>query len=140
MYHSSTFNYLTDSHLQNNDLLKQTFEHKTGLVFSPHSFREYRLRLLDAADAFIDIRMDVCESSSFELAYHIFNGTRAPVFIACWNKAPLQATLLRELHNLIDVTYATFSSAEELVLSLSAFMEKVRTMKEKNKKNIFLRA
>jgi carbamoyl-phosphate synthase large subunit len=122
---AAEFNYLTGCTAQNKDTFRKAFEKDTGLLFSPKSFREYRLKLLDAADAFINIRTGMSESGSFELAYHIFKGTQAPVFFACWKGAPIHTTLLRELHDLVDITYVEFESPDELTGKLFEFFEKV---------------
>jgi hypothetical protein len=109
-----SFRYLTGRKAENADTFRASFEAETGQGFTPQAFRAHRLGLLAQAEAFINIRVGMSESSAFELCYHIFNGARTPVLFLVWKHAPIKTTLLRELDNVCDVTYLEFERAEDL--------------------------
>ena len=109
-----TFNYLTGIRAESASTFKQSFERDTSKLFTPHNFREHRLALLEQADLFINIRVGMSESSAFELGYHVFRGTKAPVLFLVWKQAPIKTTLLRELGDLCDVTYIEFDHVDDL--------------------------
>ena len=109
-----TFNYLTGIEAESADTFKKSFERTTQLPFTPPHFREYRLGLLAQAEVFINIRVGMSESSAFELGYHIFKGTNAPILFLVWKDAPIKTTLLRELENLNDATYLEFGNVDDL--------------------------
>lgn len=120
---SYTFNYLTGIHAESSETFRASFEHETQQPFSPQNFRDYRLKLLDQADAFINIRVGMSESSAFELAYHIYKGKRTPILFLIWNHAPVKTTMLRDLENVCDVIYLKFEHAHELKEGVQAFFE-----------------
>lgn len=108
------FNYLTGIEAESAVTFKKSFERDHHLLFTPQNFRNHRLHLLDQADAFINIRVGMSESSAFELSYHIFKGRRTPILFLVWKHAPIKTTLLRELDDLCDVTYIEFEHVNEL--------------------------
>ena len=116
-----TFNYLTGIRAESASTFKQSFERETGKLFTPQNFREHRLGLLEQADLFINIRVGMSESSAFELGYHVFKGTNAPVLFLVWKHAPIKTTLLRELEDLCDVTYIEFEHIDDLRKGLHQF-------------------
>ncbi|MEC5159235.1 carbamoyl-phosphate synthase large subunit [Janthinobacterium sp. CG_S6] len=109
-----TFHYLTGIRAESATTFKQSFERETGKLFTPPNFREHRLALLDQADLFINIRVGMSESSAFELGYHVFKGSNAPILFLVWKHAPIKTTLLRELDDLADVTYLEFEHVDDL--------------------------
>jgi carbamoyl-phosphate synthase small subunit len=117
--------FLTDLKEYNKDAVESAFEKNTGLEFTPQVFRNHRLSLLNQSDAMIIIRTRLSESTVFELAHNIFNGKNVPIFIAIWDKAPLKSALLRELHDLANVTYYTFKNPQDLVKPLQTFFDDV---------------
>jgi len=108
------FDYLTGIEAEQSDTFKEAFEQKHGMPFTPKNFRAHRLQLLDQADVMINIRVGMSESTAFELAYHIFEGRRTPVLFLVWSKAPIKTTLIRELDDLVDVTYIEFDRVSQL--------------------------
>jgi len=118
------FDYLTGTHAESADTFRQSFERTQGLPFTPQNFRRHRLALLDQADALINIRVGMSESSAFELSYHIFKGCRTPILFLVWRGAPIKTTLLRELDDLVDVTYIEFDEVSELRAGLHQFFNK----------------
>lgn len=108
------FDYLTGTEAESAQTFKQAFERDQKMPFTPKNFRDYRLGLLEQADAMINIRVGMSESSAFELSYHIFKGRRTPVLFLVWKQAPIKTTLIRELEDLVDVTYIEFDRVEEL--------------------------
>ncbi|MES2207891.1 MAG: hypothetical protein V4525_13990 [Pseudomonadota bacterium] len=115
------FNYLTGIHAESAETFKQAFEQDSGEVFTPQHFRRYRLVRLKQADAFINIRVGMSESSAFEISYHIYSGTRTPLLFLVWDQAPVKTTLLRDLEDICDITYLYFSHVEELKIGIEAF-------------------
>ena len=110
---------------------KQSFALQTGQTFTPQNFREHRLELLDHADAVINIRVGMSESSAFELAYHIFKGSCAPILFLVWKHALIKTTLLRELQDLCDVTYLEFDRVEDLKQGIQEFFTSRRFTRRK---------
>jgi carbamoyl-phosphate synthase large subunit len=55
------------------------------------------------------------------LSYHIFQGRRTPVLFLVWKGAPIKTTLIRELDDLVDVTYVEFDEVEELRPAIHRF-------------------
>ncbi|MES2325075.1 MAG: carbamoyl-phosphate synthase large subunit [Pseudomonadota bacterium] len=108
------FDYLTGVTAESAVTFKKTFEREQQLPFTPKNFRTHRLGLLDQADAMINIRVGMSESSAFELAYHIFKGRGTPILFLVWKHAPIKTTLIRELQDLADVTYLEFEHVAEL--------------------------
>jgi carbamoyl-phosphate synthase large subunit len=106
--------YLTGRHAESAATFKTSFEIETGEAFTPRTFRAHRLALLDQADAFINIRVGMSESSAFELSYHVFRGACTPVLFLVWKHAPIKTTLLKDLGDLCDVTYLEFEHAGEV--------------------------
>ena len=122
-------NFLMPLKAQSQDSFKQFFEQNQKKEFTPKNFRDYRLNLIDQADAFVIIRTALSESGAFELAYNIFKANKAPVFFAIWEKTPIKTTLLRDLDDLCDVIYKTFSQATDLKASLQEFFHKCISLK-----------
>ncbi|MES2128016.1 MAG: ATP-grasp domain-containing protein, partial [Pseudomonadota bacterium] len=115
------FDYLTGIEAESADTFKKSFERDHDLPFTPQNFRRHRLGLLDQADAFINIRVGMSESSAFELSYHIFKGRRTPILFLVWKQAPIKTTLIRELGDLVDVTYIEFDHVDELRQGIHQF-------------------
>ena len=115
------FNYLTGIQAESAVTFKKSFEQKVHVPFTPKNFRDHRLKLLDQADAFINIRVGMSESSAFELSYHIFKGRRTPILFLAWKHAPIKTTLLRELEDLCDITYIEFDKISELRKGIHQF-------------------
>jgi carbamoyl-phosphate synthase large subunit len=109
-----SFNYLTGIEAESAVTFKKSFERDYHLPFTPQNFRNHRLHLLDQADALINIRVGMSESSAFELSYHIFKGRCTPILFLVWKHAPIKTTLIRELDDLCDVTYIEFEHVDEL--------------------------
>jgi carbamoyl-phosphate synthase large subunit len=114
--------FLTGHQAQSRETFRQQFESEAGQQFTPASFRETRLDLLNQADVMIVIRTGLSESGAFEVAYNIFGGKGVPVFFAVWDQAPIRTTLLRDLDELVPVRYVTFSNPEELRQPLLDFL------------------
>ena len=114
--------FLTGQQAQSRETFRLQFEREAGQRFTPSSFRETRLALLNQADMMIVIRTGLSESGAFEVAYNIFGGNRVPVFFAVWDQAPIKTTLLRDLDKLVPVRYVTFSRPEELRQPLLDFL------------------
>jgi carbamoyl-phosphate synthase large subunit len=108
------FKYLTGTEAESADTFRASFERQYNQPFTPKNFRRHRLALLEQADVMINIRVGMSESSAFELAYHVFKGRRTPVLFLVWKGAPIKTTLLRELDDMVDVTYIEFDEVEEL--------------------------
>jgi hypothetical protein len=108
------FSYLTGNKAESADTFRSSFEADTGQAFTPRAFRAHRLALLAQAQAFVNIRVGMSESSAFELCYHIFKGACTPVLFLVWKHAPIKTTLLKDLGNLCDITYLEFEQAGEL--------------------------
>ncbi|WP_426178155.1 hypothetical protein [Massilia sp. TWR1-2-2] len=121
------FDYLTGIVAESAATFKKSFERQYERPFTPKAFRDQRLRLLDQADAVVNIRVGMSESSAFELAYHIFEGRRTPLLFLVWKHAPIKTTLLRELDDLVDVTYIEFEHAAELRAGIHAFFNAIHT-------------
>ncbi|HEX8611108.1 MAG TPA: carbamoyl-phosphate synthase large subunit [Telluria sp.] len=115
------FDYLTGTRAESADTFKKSFERDYHLPFTPKNFRDHRLGLLDHADAVVNIRVGMSESSAFELGYHIFKGRCTPVLFLVWKHAPIKTTLIRELQDLCDVTYLEFEHVDELRKGIHAF-------------------
>ena len=119
--HPHGFRYLTGCKAESADTFRTAFERETGRAFSPEAFRAHRLRQLDRADVFVNIRAGMSESSAFELSYHIFRGACTPILFVVWKQAPIKTTLLKDLGSLCDVTYLEFEDPAELDEPLAAF-------------------
>ena len=117
------FDYLTGLQAESADTFRASFERKQGLPFTPQNFRRHRLALLDQADVMVNIRVGMSESSAFELSYHIFKGRRTPILFLVWKGAPIKTTLLRELDDLVDITYIEFDDVSELRGRLHQFFK-----------------
>ena len=120
------FQYLTGTRAETADTFRRSFERDQHLPFTPKNFRRYRLNLLDQADALINIRVGMSESSAFEVSYHIFKGRRTPVLFLVWKQAPIKTTLIRELDDLCDVTYLEFEYPHELIEGIQRFFERLK--------------
>ena len=117
----SPFRYLTGCRAESADTFRAAYECETGHAFSPESFRAHRLRQLDQADVFVNIRAGMSESSAFELSYHVFRGACTPILFLVWKQAPIKTTLLKDLGSLCDATYLEFDDPAELDEPLAAF-------------------
>jgi len=115
------FGYLTGCQAESADTFRASFERETSRVFSPETFRAHRLRQLDQADVFVNIRAGMSESSAFELSYHVFRGACTPILFLVWKQAPIKTTLLKDLGSLCDVTYLEFDDPAELDAPLADF-------------------
>lgn len=127
--HNSTtrpFQYLTGRKAESAATFKEAFKAETGRAFTPKAFRSHRLDLLSQADAFVNIRVGMSESSAFELSYHVFRGACTPVLFLVWKQAPIKTTLLKELDNLCDITYLEFEHAEDLRSGMGEFFRRCR--------------
>lgn len=123
--HFAKFTLLGGSAAQSNASFRESFEQQIGAPFTPRNFRKYRLSLMRNADAFINIRTAMSESTAFEVAYNIFGGENIPMLFAVWRQAPIKTTLIRELHDLGNVTYVEFDKPRELRRPLWNFLESV---------------
>ena len=123
--HFAKFTLLDGSAAQSNASFRESFEQQTGAPFTPRNFRKYRLSLMRNADAFINIRTAMSESTAFEVAYNIFGGENIPMLFAVWRHAPIKTTLIRELHDLGHVTYVEFDKPRDLRRPLWNFLESV---------------
>jgi len=119
--HPRGFRYLTGCRAESADTFRISFERETGQAFSPETFRAHRLRQLDQADVFVNIRAGMSESSAFELSYHVFRGACTPILFLVWRQAPIKTTLLKDLGSLCDVTYLEFDDPDELDAPLADF-------------------
>jgi len=115
------FRYLTGCRAESADTFRASFELETGRAFTPETFRAHRLRQLDQADVFVNIRAGMSESSAFELSYHVFRGACTPILFLVWKQAPIRTTLLKDLGSLCDVTYLEFDDPAELDAPLADF-------------------
>ncbi|HEY8976576.1 MAG TPA: hypothetical protein VIN75_20345 [Burkholderiaceae bacterium] len=115
------FEYLTGCRAESADTFRASFERETGHAFSPETFRAHRLRQLDRAGVFVNIRAGMSESSAFELSYHVFRGACTPILFLVWKRAPIKTTLLKDLGSLCDVTYLEFDDPAELDGPLADF-------------------
>lgn len=120
------FHYLTGHQAESADTFHASFEAESGQPFTPQNFRAWRLNRLAQADAFINIRAGMSESSAFELSYHVFRGACTPVLFLVWKHAPIKTTLLKDLQNLCDVTYLEFEHADDLDAGLGEFFRGCR--------------
>ena len=121
-----SFRYLTGKKAESADTFRASFEAETGQPFTPQAFRAHRLSLLAQAEAFINVRVGMSESSAFELCFHIFKGACTPVLFLVWKHAPIKTTLLKDLGNLCDITYLEFEFAEELRSGIDKFFRRRR--------------
>lgn len=115
------FRYLTGCRAESADTFRTAFEEETGRRFSPETFRAHRLRQLEQADVFVNIRAGMSESSAFELSYHVFRGACTPILFLVWKHAPIKTTLLKDLGSLCDATYLEFDDPAELDGPLADF-------------------
>jgi hypothetical protein len=120
------FRYLTGRQAESAQTFRSSFEAEVGQPFTPQAFRSHRLKLLDQADVFVNIRAGMSESSAFELSYHVFRGACTPVLFLVWKRAPIKTTLLKDLGALCDVTYVEFEHPDELDERLGSFFESCR--------------
>ncbi|WP_281560081.1 hypothetical protein [Thalassomonas sp. RHCl1] len=116
-------NFLTGEHASSSASFIENFETTTGLIFTPKAFRNYRLALLDEADALLFIRTSMSESGAFELSYNLHADNPKPVFYAHWRYAPIKTTLLKELDQEFPVRYCEFVRAKDLREHFSAFVK-----------------
>ncbi len=117
------FDFLTGRSAESADTFRASFEAERGEAFAPHAFRTHRLNLLATADAFVNIRVGMSESSAFELSYHVFRGACTPVLFLVWKHAPIKTTLLKDLDRLCDVTYLEFEHPDELRQGIADFFQ-----------------
>ena len=121
------FHYLTGRRAENAETFRASFEAECGHAFTPQRFRNHRLGLLSQAEAFVNIRVGMSESSAFELAYHVFRGACTPVLFLVWKRAPIKTTLLKDLGHLCDVTYLEFEHPDELGDGLGHFFRRCKS-------------
>ncbi|WP_434051201.1 MAG: glutamine-hydrolyzing carbamoyl-phosphate synthase small subunit [Roseibium sp.] len=121
--HFANISLLGSSEAQSNESFRETFEQNIGAPFTPRNFRNYRLSLMRNADAFINIRTAMSESTAFEVAYNIFGGENVPMLFAVWRNAPIKTTLIRDLEDLGHVTYVEFDKPRDLRRPLWTFLE-----------------
>ncbi|WP_221887931.1 glutamine-hydrolyzing carbamoyl-phosphate synthase small subunit [Chitinophaga polysaccharea] len=124
--------FLTDLEAANQLTFKQSFEKNTGIEFTPKNFRDYRLSLLDEADAMVVIKTGLSESTAFEMAYNIFKGKNIPIFVAIQDKTPIKTTLLRDLNDIARISYCNFKTSDDLIKPLHAFFENVLAKKSES--------
>jgi len=110
---------------QSQETFRQAYERSSGKPFTPENFRATRLADLCDADAMFVIRTGLSESGSFEVAYNIFGGRRVPMFFAVWAQSPIKTTLLRELQEIADATYATFQAPWQIEKPLREFLIRI---------------
>ena len=91
--HFAHLNFLGGARAQSNASFREDFEHSVGAPFTPQNFRKYRLSLLRNADAFINIRTGMSESTAFEIACNLLGDNPIPMFFAVWRNAPIKTTL-----------------------------------------------
>jgi len=91
---------------QNKNTFKIHFTDTTGMEFTPTNFRNYRLFLIDNADAIVYIRTGLSESGHFELGYNFAKENPIPVLFLYHSNCPITTTLSRELPN---VSYVEFN-------------------------------
>jgi carbamoyl-phosphate synthase large subunit len=113
---------VTGAEAQNAQTFKAAFAARTGIPFTPRTFRDHRLALLDAADAMIIIRTGLSESSAFEVAYNVMRH-RIPMFFAIWHPARIKTTLLQQLEDRCPAEYHTFTAAVDLRAPLLRFLD-----------------
>ena len=123
--HFAHLKFLGGTRAQSNTSFRKDFEQKVGAPFTPQNFRKYRLSLLRNADAFINIRTGLSESTAFEIAYNLFGSNPIPMFFAIWRNTPIKTTLIRDLHDLGDVTYVEFDKPRDLRRPLWTFLKRV---------------
>ena len=114
--------FLTGEHASCSASFIENFETTTGLIFTPKAFRNYRIGLINEADALVFIRTSMSESGAFELSYNLHAGKPKPVFYAHWRYAPIKTTLLRELDLEFPVRYCEFVQPEDLREEFAAFV------------------
>jgi carbamoyl-phosphate synthase large subunit len=122
-----SFHYLTGRKAENAQTFRASFKAECGHDFTPQRFRQHRLDLLSQADAFVNIRVGMSESSAFELAYHVFRGACTPVLFLVWKHAPIKTTLLKDLDHLCDVTYLEFEEADDLRDGIGDFFQRCKS-------------
>ncbi len=123
--HFARFNFLGGTAAQSNASFRENFEKQIGAPFNPRNFRRYRLSLMRNADAFINIRTAMSESTVFEIAFNIFAGENIPMLFAVWRHSPIKTTLIRDLQDLGDVTYVEFDRPRDLRRPLWQFLERI---------------
>jgi len=114
--------FLTGEHASCSTSFIENFEAKTGLNFTPKTFRNYRIGLINEADALVFIRTSMSESGAFELSYNLHSENPKPVFYAHWRYAPIKTTLLKELDQEFPVSYCEFIQARDIREEFSAFV------------------
>lgn len=120
-----SIDYLTGITPLSEKTFRENFEKNQGVEFNPVNFRNYRLGQLDQADAFLYIRTAMSESGAFEISYNVNARPKAPMFFAIWKGAPIKTTLLRQLDDVLDVTYIEFDDPEEVRGPLTDFLVRI---------------
>ena len=120
-----SLDFLTSLEAQHSGSFKSSFEITQNKEFTPKNFRSFRLSLIDQSDAFVFLRTALSESGSYEVAYNIYSGKKSPIFYAIWKESPIKTTLLRDLEELVDITYFQFESAEDLRRPLKEFFRQL---------------
>lgn len=116
---------VTGNKAYNRTTFKAAFEQAHRIPFTPARFREKRLALLAAADAFILLRTGMSESTAFEVAYNIYGGRNVPMLYLIWENAPIKTTLIREMEDIAEVTYHTFKEGDDLKGVIASFIRKI---------------
>lgn len=118
---------LTDLEAQTAESFRARYEALTGQPFTTAGFRQWRLSLLNQADAMLIIRTGLSESSAFEVAYNLYGGRRVPMLFCIWEGAPLKTTLLSDLGDLCPTIYCLFKEPESLRNYILNFLMKQDT-------------
>ena len=128
--HIAPLHFLGGAEAQSQASFREDFERKVGAAFSPRNFRDYRLALLGSADAFINLRTGMSESTAFEIAYNLCAERPVPMFFAVWRNAPIRTTLIRDLQEIADVSYAEFDAPRELRTPLWEFLVRIARQRD----------
>lgn len=115
---------LTDLEAQTAESFRTRYEALTGQPFTTAGFRQWRLSLLNQADAMLIIRTGLSESSAFEVAYNLYGGRRVPMLFCIWEGAPLKTTLLSDLGDLCPAEYVVFRTSADLAEPVRRFLER----------------
>lgn len=114
----------------NKKLLQELFERKYQVPFSAQAFRELSLKLLNKADAVV---VATPHDAGFEVAYNIYAGTRAPVFMAVSDQDEQKVSntkyLLEEQDCAVPFEYCYFNEPEEMEEPLERFLSNVAMRK-----------
>ncbi|NEQ52797.1 MAG: hypothetical protein F6K11_22110 [Leptolyngbya sp. SIO3F4] len=62
------------------------------------------------------------ESTAFEIAYNIYGGNNIPMLYLVWDKVLIKTTLIREMEDIADITYYTFSDVTDFGDTIEKFI------------------